>query len=105
MLAQLIHSGILIEASDDVTVQVGAINDFSSDAFLAFPADAMALDYYVTTYLYSKEPQLGTKQVGTCILPDVYVQLDSSTGVIARCKLLNFTFIMSSWPLAKKVFS
>ncbi|CAD5123116.1 DgyrCDS11490 [Dimorphilus gyrociliatus] len=44
--------GLMISASEDITVQAGSINDLSSDAYLALPLDTLSKEYYIITYQY-----------------------------------------------------
>ena len=43
---------MIIESTDFINIQVGQMNDLSSDSYMAFPADTLGLQYYVVTYLY-----------------------------------------------------
>ena len=44
--------GLLITASEDITVQAGSINDLSSDAYLVLPLNTLSKEYFVITYQY-----------------------------------------------------
>ena len=54
-------SGILVEATGDVTVQGGSTNDMSSDAFLVLPRAALGYEYYVMSYQYEYQPTKDAK--------------------------------------------
>ena len=55
--------GIDVSATEPITIQIGCFNDFSSDAFVAFPVDSLSTEYIVMSYLYTDVISLGTKQV------------------------------------------
>ncbi len=51
----LICPGLLVTASDDITLQAASINDLTSEAFLAYPTHALGTDYYVMSYHFKQE--------------------------------------------------
>lgn len=55
ILLLFIDTGVLVTATDDITVQAASINDLTSEAFLAYPTHALGKDYFVMSYHFNHE--------------------------------------------------
>ena len=68
-------AAVHVEASDDVTVHVASVNDWSTGSYVALPLDELGTDYYVMTYGLSNDTRTLWEMCVVSLVDNTVVEL------------------------------